>query len=238
MNAPGPCSVPGFSPQGFFSQVPAAAVQAEIRRQLRLWGLPGCIRVDNGYPWGNWNDLPTALPLWLYGLEVAMHWNDPRHPEQNGKVERSQGTAARWAEPWRCGDTEELQARFEHEDRIQREVYPAVGGRHSRLDVWPELARPRRCYRVGWERTHWDLAAALGHLASYQAVRKVSRSGHIAVYKQNYYVGGQHAGEVVYVQLDPNAVAWVISDENGCQLRVHAAKQISRARILALDLEA
>ena len=79
---------------------------------------------------------------------------------------------------------------------------------------------------------------ATWHLASYQAVRKVSGSGHIAVYKQNYYVGGQYAGLSVYVQLDPDAVAWVIADENGCQLRVHAAKQISRAWILALDLEA
>lgn len=209
-----------------------------MRRQFGHWGLPGCIRVDNGYPWGNWNDLPTALPLWGYGLGVATHWNDPRHPEQNGKVERSQGTGARWAEPGRCGDVEQLQARFDHEDRIQREVYPALAGRHSRLAVFPELARPRRLYSRTWERTAWDYGAAVGHLASYQAVRKVSRSGHIAVYKQNYYVGVQHAGATVYVQLDPDAVAWVIADEKGCQLRVHAAKQISRARILALNLEA
>jgi hypothetical protein len=43
-------------------------VQAELRRQFRRWGLPNALRVDNGNPWGDWSDLPTALALWLIGL--------------------------------------------------------------------------------------------------------------------------------------------------------------------------
>src|ERR1051326_4767601 len=125
MTSPARCWARAFSPQGFFTQVPARAVQDEVRRQCGRGGLPLWVRVDNGYPWGNWNDLPTALALWLVGLGVGVHWNEPRHPEQNAKVERSQGTGSRWAEPWTYRTAAALQQRFEREDRIQRELYPA-----------------------------------------------------------------------------------------------------------------
>ena len=85
-----------------------------MRAQLRLarvrWGLPGRFRVDNGWPWGSRGEFPTDLSLWMIGLGVGMHWNNPRRPQENGVVERSQGTSARWCEPWTCRTPAELQA--------------------------------------------------------------------------------------------------------------------------------
>jgi hypothetical protein len=99
-----------------------------VRAQLRLawvrWGLPGRFRVDNGWPWGSRNEFPTDLSLWLIGMGVGMHWNNPRRPQENGVVERSQGTSARWCEPWTCRTPAELQARLERMDRLHREFYP------------------------------------------------------------------------------------------------------------------
>jgi len=80
MNTPGPCSARSFSPQATFGQVPVSAVQQALRQQFGLWGLPGCLRVDNGVPWGNWNDLPTPFALWIMGLGIGWHWNDPPLP--------------------------------------------------------------------------------------------------------------------------------------------------------------
>ena len=168
--------------------MPAPAVQDELRRQFGRWGLPLWVRVDNGYPWGNWNDLPTALTLWLWGLGLRVHHNEPRHPEQNPKVERSQGTGSRWAEPWACTSVEQLQRRFDEEDRIQREVYPALAGQ-SRRAAHPGLAHSGRRYGRAWERRHWDLEGALEQLAGYQAVRQVSSAGQVRIYAHNYYVG-------------------------------------------------
>jgi hypothetical protein len=111
---------------------------------------------------------------------VQVDWNDPGHPEQNPKVERSLGTGSRWAEPWSCRDVAELQARFDREDRVRRELYPAVGGR-SRWAAFPELRHSGRSYRRGWERRNGDWALAVAHLAGYQAVRQVSRGGHVGV---------------------------------------------------------
>src|SRR5947208_740960 len=126
--SPGPCWARRFSPPAAFGQVPVAAVRQAIRAQFGRWGRPAAVRVDNGTPWGNWNDLPTPLALWLVGLGVRVHWNDPGCPQQNPKVERSQGTGKRWAEPGRCGGVAELQANLDEADRIQREEYPTPAG--------------------------------------------------------------------------------------------------------------
>lgn len=228
-------AVPAFSPQGFFTHVPPTAVQDELRRRFAPWGLPLWVRGDNGLPWGTWNAVPTALALWLLGLGVRVPWNDPRHPEQHPKVERSQGTGKRWAEPWTWQDAKDLQDHCDREDHVRRDLYPAVGGR-SRRAAFPALEHSGRSCSRGWERRHWDLHRAVQHLAGYQAVRTVSTAGHVAVYDHAYYVGRQHVGRPVYVPLDPDAREWLFSDQEGRELRKHAAKHLTRARLLALKL--
>src|SRR5262249_34516179 len=49
-------------------------VQQALRRVFGRWGLPGRLRVDNGYPWGNSGDLPPELALWLLGLGPGLVW--------------------------------------------------------------------------------------------------------------------------------------------------------------------
>ena len=62
----------------------------------------------NGSGWttarrgGRKGDLPTGLEFWLAGLEVEVQANPPRRPQDNGVVERSQGTGKRWSEPHRA----------------------------------------------------------------------------------------------------------------------------------------
>lgn len=225
-----------FFPQGYFAQVPAPEVQAAIRQQFGRWGLPGWLRVDNGHPWGNYNDLPTALSLWLVGLGVQVHWNEPCRPQQNAKVERSQGTGSRWAEPWTCRTAAALQARLDREDQVQRERYPSQPGGRSRLAAYPGLLQVRQRYTWRWEQRQWDLQRAVQHLAEYQAARKVSSAGHVAVYDHAYFVGRAYTGQTVYVQLNPDTREWIISDAQGREVRKHAAHQITRARLMALDL--
>jgi hypothetical protein len=127
MNARGrPCTA-AFSPRGYFVQVPAGRVQDELRACFARWGLPESVQVDNGKPWGSCGDLPTPPAAWLIGLGVRVAWIPPRTPQDNGVVERGQGVAKDWAEPERCRSPEELQARLEAEDRVQRECYPHAG---------------------------------------------------------------------------------------------------------------
>lgn len=213
--------------------MPLPAVQAALRQQFGRWGLPGCLRVDNGVPWGTFNDLPTAFALWVVGLGVQWHWNDPCCPQQNPKVERSQGTAKRWCEPSRCGSVAELQARLDEADRLQREEYPTRGG-SSRWELFPALRHSGRRYSLVWERRCWNLQRVEDHLAEYVAVRRVGANGNVGVYDRVRYVGRQYAGQHVLVQYDPQAHDWLIADERGRELRRQAAPEICRVEIVKM----
>lgn len=191
--------------------------------------------MDNGVPWGSWGDLPTGLALWLIGLGMAVDWNPARRPQDNGVVERSQGTAKRWAEPGACATAAELQRRLEEMDVIQRQEYPSVRGR-SRLEAFPALAHSGRGYTPAWEEAHWSLAAVAAHLAGYAVPRRVNSSGAVSVYNRNHYVGKIHIGKDIYVMFDPEAFEWIFVDGEGRQLRSRPAPEISRETIIGLEV--
>jgi hypothetical protein len=216
-------------------QVAATAVQEELRNVFARWGMPAAFRVDNGGPWGSAGDLPPDLALWLLGLGIDVCWNDPHAPQQNGVVERSQGTGKRWAEPGQCADAGQLQRRLDEMDAIQRATYPSVGGL-SRLAAYPGLARVVRRYGRSWERSHWDHGRVLRHLAGYAVPRRVDKNGDVSLYHRPHYVGTQHRGKVVYALVDPRRVEWVFADANGRQLRSQPADELQAARIRSLTV--
>jgi hypothetical protein len=223
-----------FSPHATFAQVPVPAVADALRRAFRRWGRPARLRVDNGLPWGNWNDLPTPFALWVVGLDIDWHWNDPRCPQQNPKVERSQGTGKRWAEPAQCQTPAELQARLDEADRNHREGCRLRGGQ-TRLEMYPELRHPGRPYSSGWEARRWSLPRVEAHLAEYVVPRLVSATGHVTIYDRGRYVGKQFVGQSVKVQYDPDAHDWLIADRTDRAIRHHPAPEISRTEIVKMS---
>lgn len=211
--------------------MPVATVQQTLRRHFGRWGCPRRLRVDNGIPWGNSSGLPSELSLWLAGLGVVMIWNDPYRPQQNGVVERSQGTTQRWVEAARCRDLEELRCRVEREDVIQRERYPAIDGK-SRREAYPGLIHTGRGYSESWERVIWDRDEALRFLARYRVRRKVSQRGQVSAYHRLIQVGQQHGGQWIYLGLDADTVEWVISDVAGQEIRRRPAPELTAEAII------
>jgi len=235
MNAAAPSCGRRFFPQASWATVPPLDVQHQLREAMARWGRPERFRVDNGYPWGSWSDLPPDLALWLIGLGIQVICIPPRQPAKNGVVERSQRTAKSWAEPGQCATAEELRARLATMDVIQREEYPSLQGR-SRWETFPELKHSGRPYSRTWERGHWSLELVLAELAGYAVPRKVDCSGKVSVYGRNYYVSKLHEGKVVYVLLDPERREWVFTDVAGRQLRSQPAADLTRERIMSLTV--
>jgi hypothetical protein len=214
-------------------EVPPEQTQAQLRRAFSCWGRPERLRVDNGAPWGTQGDLPTDLELWLLGLGVGVAANPPRRPQDNGVVERSQGTGKRWCEPWTCDDPEELQARLDEMDEIQRREYPSAGGR-SRSEAFPGLSHSGREYTRGWEEAHWRLERVREGLAGYAVRRRVDSCGKVSLYNRRYYVGTIHKFKTTYVMFDPETGEWVVADEEGRQLSRQPAVPINREDIMNL----
>jgi len=191
--------------------------------------------VDNGPPWGSRGDLPTDLELWLLGMGVGVDPNPPRRPQDNGVVERSQGTSKRWGEPWTCDSPEELQRRLKEMDEIQRQEYPSVAGQ-SRCEAFPQLVHSGRAYTREWEEAHWSLALVAANLASYAVRRRVDASGAISLYNRRHSVGIIHKRKNVHVMFDPETHEWIVADEDGRQLSRQLATRISREDIMNLTV--
>lgn len=228
----GPWSSP---PPGRWNLVPNSDVRDQLRRAFADWGRPLQLRVDNGSPWGSVGEWPTELAMWAIGLGVGMIWNTPRCPQENGVIERSQGTADRWCEPWTCETAEELQGRLERMDRLYREEYPYHGGR-SRLESYPGLVHSGRAYTAETECELWDWDRVASHLTRYIVTRHVNGRGMVSLYNRGHYIGRAHQGKDVQVTFDPVRVEWVFSDSRGTELRHLPAPELRAERILALDV--
>jgi hypothetical protein len=222
-------------PVGRWSHVGASAVQAELRKAFTRWGRPQMMRVDNGAPWGSTGGLPTALALWLLGLNVPLIWNRPHQPRDNAVVERTQGVSERWVEAHTCADVRELQRRLDRMDRIHRDRYPSREGQ-SRTEAYPRLAHSGRLYNGKWEFHHWSLQRVLQGLAEYAVPRQVDRSGKVWLYDQSHGVGKARAGQQLYVTLDPEARAWVFQDRDGREVQRQPARQLTKERICHLNV--
>ncbi|HEY6926663.1 MAG TPA: Mu transposase C-terminal domain-containing protein, partial [Steroidobacteraceae bacterium] len=193
------------------------------------------LRGDNGIPWGSRGDLPTDLELWLAGLDVPVHFNPSRSPQDNGVVERSHETGQRWGDPGTAANVPALQRVMDQMDRRQREQYPYDGSR-SRLACYPALKHSGRAYDAAWEQRHWSEAKARALLADHVVARQVSRDGGVSVYNRNYYVGRAYAQQQVWVRFDPQQRCWLFADQDNHLLNQHPASEISTANIQRLTV--
>jgi hypothetical protein len=221
--------------QAKFNQVAPAAVQQALRRTLAAWGLPGWMRVDNGFPWGSAGDLPTDLALWMIGLGVQLWWNNPGCPQENGVVERSQGTGKRWGEPHTCQSASELQRRIDELDELQRCFYDYREGK-SRMGWYPGLLHSGRRYDEASEEGLWQWQRVAEHLGGYCVRRKVDEKGQIWIYNRHYYAGKRYAREHLLVEFNEAKRCWVALTESGAVVREIQATELSAERVRGLDV--
>jgi hypothetical protein len=208
-------------------------VQSSLRQAFGCWGLPAEMGLDNGLPWGDRYELPSALALWLVGLGVVLKFLPVGQKQLNGVIERAQGTGQRWCEPQTCASAAQLQERLEEMDLIQRQDYPSFP-EGSRLDVFPELLQVVRPYSRAWEEENWDLRRAQQYLSGHAVVRRANKQGQVSVYDHCYSIGARNRGQRVLIYYDPGTNEWVCTlEQTGQQLRRYKAWEITRERIMA-----
>ncbi len=215
--------------------MPVQEIQEKFRCAFERWGKPLRIRVDNGMPWGSWNDLPPALALWWWGLGIEVVWNPPRKPQWNGIVERSQGVLQQWAEPEKWHTLEEAREKLAWAVEMQRERYKGADGK-TRLERYPELLHNERRYRKQEELRTWDLSQVDKWLTQRVWERKVGKNGQISLYNYAYSVGRQYAREKVHLQWDKERREWLVRDQRGQQIKTIKPKHFDAEAIWSLNI--
>jgi hypothetical protein len=197
------------------------------------WGFISFFRADNGAPFGE----PTrqafsALYLLLCALGIGVKLNPPRTPTKNAKVERNQGTTARWAQPHQCADYLDLQQKLDQAVLIQRELYPTRTCKgKTRLEAFPQLlSNPKRFHLADF-----DLNRVLKHLAGGTWQRTISSQGATNMFGQKYQVGYPFRGLDITVYFDPENTHWVFKDKRGKIIKSLPATNLTEIHIRSLS---
>jgi hypothetical protein len=199
------------------------------------WGRPERIRVDNGTPWGTQSVVPSALALWLVGLDIVPVYGRPARSTDNAVVERSHGVLAAWVEPATCPNGLVCQQRLGWAVETQRERYPVQAGQ-SRSQLYPQLFSNPRRYTVASQADQWDMARVITYLAQFRFQRKVEKKGQITLFANTYGVGQRYSRQSVEVHLDAATAQWVICDAAGDEIRRHPNRELTYQQINQLQL--
>jgi hypothetical protein len=80
------------------------------------------------------------------------------------------------------------------------------------------------------------LGRAQEYLAGHTAVRRANQQGRVSVYDHRDSVGARNRGKEVWVYYDAGPGEWVFSEAQGPVLRRLKAVEITRERIVALQV--
>lgn len=163
-------------------------VQGVLTGIFRRYGLPACMLMDNGSPWGNGSEQPwTSFGVWLLRLGVAVSHGRPHHPQTQGKDERFHRTLKSEVigdGAWR--DLAHCAAAFERWRHIYNNERP-----HEALG----LATPATRYWMSY-RAFPEQLPAIDYGAG-AIVRKVQGKGEICFARYEWPVGVAFRGQPV-----------------------------------------
>jgi len=197
-----------------------------IRGAFARWEtLPDTLQTDNEACLGGQpsDPAPSRLTLWLVGLGVQHRFIRPNTPTDQAEVERTHRTLDGFVGlPDRRLDVVQLQQRLDSERELHNRFFGSrasnCAGRPPLL-AHPELLRPRRLYRLEWERALFDEQRVYAYLATIPLTRKVSSSGQIHLYGAVHSVGRATGGQVVTVQCDPHTREWIVTQVDGTAVK-------------------
>lgn len=175
------------------------------------WGMPQYIKVDNGRPFGDpTRQIVPPLTLWLIGLGINVIFNRPRTPQDNAKVERSQGVLAQWTEYEKCQNHFELQARLWQQTDFHNLYYPVTRlGNKTRLEYYPKLLYAPNSFNPA----QFDIQKVWDFIAKGAWEREVSAQGQFYIWGQRFSIGRKYAYHKISIKLNPQLNQWRVFDD-------------------------
>lgn len=155
-------------------------VQEQLCGIFRCYGLPECMLMDNGSPWGHGVDSSlTLLTVWLIRLGVQIRHGHPYHPQTQGKDERLHRTLqAELLSLYPLPNLPYCQLSFDGWRDLYNYERP-----HEALDMQPPISRYQPSPR-SFPEVLPPIFYDTGDL-----VRKVDALGRISFHNRNFRIG-------------------------------------------------
>jgi hypothetical protein len=189
-------------------------------------GSPQRIRVDNGTPWATQSSLPSALALWLVGLDIVPIYGRPARSTDNAVVERSHGLLAQWVEPVTCANATVCAERLAWAVYTQRNRYrdpPTL----TRCQAFPTLLTNSRRYDPLYDSAACSLQRVVTYLSHFRFQRKVEKFGQITLFANTYSIRRAFSRQAVEIVLDVLTLNWIICDEYAHEIIRHPNKEFA-----------
>jgi hypothetical protein len=162
-----------------------ASVKQVFMRVFKQYGIPQCIRSDNGPPFANvlnfWG--LTKLSVWWMALGIQLDRDDPGHPEQNGGHERMHRDMKTELQGQIDGSLNEHQKVFEKWRKDFNEVRPHEAlGRKVPADIYTKS-------EIKFQDENVEMRYGRGF-----KVRMVNDRGFLNLKQKRIFVGNPFAG--------------------------------------------
>lgn len=154
-------------------------IQQALKEVFKEYGLPRCMRSDNGSPFGS----PSAvlgisrLSAWLISLGIQIHLIRPGHPQDNGGHERMHRDLKEEVQVRFMGNWEDYQAELD----LWRTTFNTQRP-HEQLD----MKTPSEVYRKS-SRPYHGTPQEMEYPKAYRT-RAVNTNGAISLFNQRYYL--------------------------------------------------
>ncbi|MCP4988167.1 MAG: hypothetical protein GY928_19605 [Colwellia sp.] len=144
-----------------------------------------------------------------------MHFNRPRVPQENAKVERNQGTTARWSDYQKCNNYQQLQQALNNACLIQRDKYPLDrAGLKTRKELFPELyTNPNK-----FETNCFSMKRVIDTLAEHTYIRRVSKNNQFTLYGVQLSVPKGYAHQDIVIKLNAKSNSWQLLSSDGVEI--------------------
>jgi len=196
-------------------------------------GIPMCIKIDNGRPFADpQRESIPVLALWLLALGIKVIFNRPRTPQDNAKVERSQGVLSNWTEWEKCADTSTLQVRLSQEVHFHNTQYRVSRlGNKTRTEAFPGSLSSPRPYKPD----DFDPQRAIDFVAKGSWERDVSKQGQFSFWGQRIQAGAKYRHQRISIKLNAKTNQWEAFAKDGYLITSFDSK-ITTTNLWSLNL--
>jgi len=200
------------------AQIDLQAATWAINLSFIRFGLPSCIKIDNGYPFvnPNYRDIPTKAKLWWIGLGIDVIQNTPGTPQENGIVECLQGVCHRWVHPSQIESPKQLQKQLDQISDFQRNHYELPNRNFkTRIELYPELEQNLRKYNPN----QFNIKLVDKFLAKQVWQRKTNQNGQLSFFDYKISIGRAFKNLKVFITFDDIERQWVFRNDKGLLLK-------------------